>query len=500
MASVPGDMLLNLSARLSNTEPDAEPRTFREQPRAARDRCAVLSASGRIGVLLASDLCALTTALSLAYAAWAGLVLAASPVEYIRVLPLLGLFPLTYAVAGLYPGFGLGAVETIRRLSNCTNASCLLIAAANFAFKTDPAYSRMTFALAWIAALILVPLLRFMTLAIVRDVQWWGEPTVVVGSVQEVSLTIRCLRDAFSLGYRVVGAVSPAASSETVENVQVLGGLEMIPRLGALGVNTALLWDGPGLAGAFQQLQRQFRHLVVIRDARSLPLEQVRVRNLGGVMGIEFTNELLDRRNQTIKRILDLVLGSALMIVSAPILVLSMAAIAVTSPGPIFFSQEREGLHGEKFLVWKLRTMHHDAERRLADLLRSDSKIRSEWEHNLKLVHDPRVIPVVGTFLRRFSIDELPQLISVVMGKLSLVGPRPLPEYHLSKFQPGFRELRRAVRSGLTGMWQVMIRSDGSLAMQEMYDTYYIRNWSLWLDFYILVRTIFAVLGGRGAR
>lgn len=492
-------MLLDDYAEYPGVEPDLEPGLFREQA-APRLRRRILSAPGRIAVLLVSDVCALVTALSIGYALWAGPVLAASPGGYIPVLPLLALFPLTYAVAGLYPGFGLGAVETIRRLFNCTNASCLLITAASFALKAGPVYSRMTFALAWIAALILVPLVRFVTLAMVRDMRWWGEPTVVVGSLQEASLTIRCLREAFSLGYRVVGVVSPEACAHSVENVRVLGGLEVIPRLGGAGVNTVLLWDGPGLAKAFQQLQRQFRHLVMIRDARSLPLEQVRVRNLGGVMGIEFTNELLDRRNQAIKRALDLVLGGALLIGSAPLLALSMVAVALTSRGPIFFSQEREGLHGEKLRVRKLRTMRHDAEQRLADLLHKDPRMRSEWEHNLKLVNDPRIIPVLGTLLRRFSIDELPQLLGVVTGKLSLVGPRPLPEYHLNKFQPDFRELRRSVRPGLTGMWQVMIRSDRNLQMQELYDTYYILNWSLWLDIYILVRTILAVLGGRGAR
>jgi lipopolysaccharide/colanic/teichoic acid biosynthesis glycosyltransferase len=96
-------------------------------------------------------------------------------------------------------------------------------------------------------------------------------------------------------------------------------------------------------------------------------------------------------------------------------------------------------------------------------------------------------------------VDELPQLWSVVQGKMSLVGPRPFPEYHLQQLPPEFRELRRRVRPGLTGMWQVMVRSNGGIAEQIIYDTYYIRNWSLWVDLYILARTIFVVLAGRGA-
>jgi lipopolysaccharide/colanic/teichoic acid biosynthesis glycosyltransferase len=102
--------------------------------------------------------------------------------------------------------------------------------------------------------------------------------------------------------------------------------------------------------------------------------------------------------------------------------------------------------------------------------------------------------------MRRFSLDELPQLFSVVNGKMSLVGPRPFPDYHLALFDPAFCTVRAAVRPGLTGMWQIMIRSEGDLREQQIYDTYYIRNWSLWLDTYILVRTAFAVLISKGAR
>jgi lipopolysaccharide/colanic/teichoic acid biosynthesis glycosyltransferase len=101
--------------------------------------------------------------------------------------------------------------------------------------------------------------------------------------------------------------------------------------------------------------------------------------------------------------------------------------------------------------------------------------------------------------LRRFSVDELPQLWNVVKGEMSLVGPRPFPEYHLRQFQPEFRDLRRRVRPGVTGMWQVMVRSNGGIEEQQLYDTYYIRNWSIWLDVWILFRTGWAVLTGRGA-
>jgi lipopolysaccharide/colanic/teichoic acid biosynthesis glycosyltransferase len=144
--------------------------------------------------------------------------------------------------------------------------------------------------------------------------------------------------------------------------------------------------------------------------------------------------------------------------------------------------------------------MHADAERRLKEFLEQDPKARAEWERSIKLRNDPRIIPVVGHVLRRFSIDELPQLFAVLRGTMSLVGPRPFPSYHMEVFPPEFAMLRCSVRPGLTGMWQVMTRSDGDLEDQMRYDTYYIRNWSLWFDIYLLARTMFAVICGSGVR
>jgi Undecaprenyl-phosphate galactose phosphotransferase WbaP len=455
----------------------------------------------RYVILSSSDVAALLISFAAGYTVWAYLVLHQPLSVYVSLLPLISLFPVSYAAAGLYPGFGLGAVESLRRLSYSTSLSFLVLAAASFAFKADPLYSRVTFGLTWLLALAVVPLCRSLTFSTANRLRWWREPTVVLGTLSQIELTIRSVTGASSLGYDIVGALCQdhRAAGRVTDDVPILGGPQLVPALTRLGVTTILAWDSPSVARELADVQQQTHHMLFIREEGRLPIERVQIKNLGGVLGIEFTNELLRASNQLIKRTLDICIGFACLLVAAPIIAICAIIIKTVSPGPAFFRQQREGLYGRKFPVWKLRTMHPDAEYRLQELLTRDPTLRKEWQQSVKLARDPRLIPVVGRWLRRLSLDELPQLWNVLVGDMSLVGPRPFPEYHLRMLSPDFRSLRSKVRPGLTGMWQVTVRSGGSIAEQERYDNYYIRNWSVWLDVYVLARTVSAVVLAKGA-
>jgi len=457
----------------------------------------------RTAVLATTDAAMLALATAIAYLSWAAPMRDQSAGLYLDLAPLAVLFLAGYGRAGLYPGLGLGPVEMLRRFSYVTTSGFLVVAAFAFALKLPPVYSRVTFLLALGLSLGLVPIGRQGLTRVARRWAWWAEPVVVIGTGLPAARAIRGIKQASNLGYGTAAVLSmdPATPpGGELEGVPILGGLEQVPSLVSRGIRIAFLEiEHMATRGVLDRLQQDFLHVILLRELDHLPVESLQVRNLGSMVGIEYTNNLLRPRNQTAKRALDLVIGSVAFLLLLPIIVIAALVVVLIDGAPAFFYQDRPGLGGRRIRVPKIRTMRRGADERLGEFLAENPALHEEWHARYKLREDPRLIPGVGRFFRRFSLDELPQLLTVIAGDMSLVGPRPFPDYHLEQFTPAFRELRQRVRPGITGFWQITVRSEGSTDDQEALDAYYIRNWSVWFDLYVLGRTVLAVASGRGA-
>ena len=255
--------------------------------------------------------------------------------------------------------------------------------------------------------------------------------------------------------------------------------------------------SSPRFVEDIDQYGLHFSRVLMIPNFNNFCSLWVDTKSVGGMLGLEVCHQALLPQRQWPKRILDLVLTLAAAPFVLPIIGAIALWIRLDSRGPVFYSQTRVGQDGREFRVWKFRSMVENADKILRESLAHDPSLREEWERDHKLKDDPRVTRS-GVFLRRTSLDELPQLWNVVRGEMSLVGPRPIVNAEIPKYGNAF-DLYTKAKGGLTGLWQVSGRNDTSYAERVTLDTYYVRNWSVWLDLYILFRTTETLLFRRGA-
>ena len=231
----------------------------------------------------------------------------------------------------------------------------------------------------------------------------------------------------------------------------------------------------------------------IIPDYFSLALYQAKISDFGGIPMISLRDPALNDYQRMLKRIFDLVFGSMLMLLALPLMVVIAVAIKLDSPGPIFFRQKRVGENGRLFNMLKFRSMVENAEALRDQVVQVD-----EEGHVIHKVKDDPRVTRVGKFIRRWSLDELPQFFNVLRGDISLVGPRPELPWLVEEYELWQRK-RFAVPQGITGWWQVNGRSDKMMHLHTDEDLYYIQNYSLWLDIYIIIKTPWVVLKGQGA-
>lgn len=209
-------------------------------------------------------------------------------------------------------------------------------------------------------------------------------------------------------------------------------------------------------------------------------------------------NSMNSSLNRFLKNFLDLSIALIFLPLVLIITIFIALLIKLDSPGPVFFTQERIGKNGKKIKIYKFRTMFANAEKELIKLIKEDENLAKEWNQKRKLTNDPRITRI-GKFLRRFSLDELPQFINILKGEMSLIGPRPVTQEELDEYYKEFKYIYQQVKPGLTGLWQVMGRNEIDFPIRVLMDVFYVLNWSPWLDLYILIKTPIALITGKGA-
>lgn len=401
--------------------------------------------------------------------------------NYISLWPALVLLLAGRAAVGLYPGFGIHPAEELRRQTWVTAGLAVLVLAGSALFQFSQIYSRVV--LVGTAALLLVflPSLRAMVKGTLARSSAYGLPVWIFGASARSTTIAEILKANPQLGLRPIGS-----GSDVPDHVHHVSHCVVVPD--GLDVPLAAMLDDVSV---------RFKRVWLVPRLLDIASVWVVPRDFHGHLALELRNTLLERRSRATKRVLDLLLASLLLPFAAAASLFIAVAIRIDSPGPILYRQERVGKDGRRFHIVKFRSMILDAGDVLERHLAESPVARNEWNLTRKLARDPRVTSV-GRVLRRSSLDELPQLLNVLRGQMSFVGPRPTMPDEVSWYGEGSHLLMK-VMPGLTGLTQVSGRSTLSYQERVRADTFYVRNWSVWLDLVILGRTLGTVIRGTGA-
>lgn len=434
---------------------------------------------------------------------------AASPSLTVQFVPG-ALTLLIFFGLGMYPVIGLNfALEFQRVIFGCTlayiaSAGLLCCRIVVLRQVTPPPDFIIGHACSWLVTILLVFVSRYYCRRACSKFSWWGTPVIVFGAGSEARTVFRTLERHCTTGLKVVGVfgTSPVNWPELKHQRVHVGTTERAAEFAEQsGVSYAIV-AMPGLTCAevgilVRKHAFKFRHVIVLSGLSGVPSAWIEPRVIGGMLGIHLRQTLLHRRRQLLKRAFDLLLASIISLTLLPLFAIICAAVRLSSRGPIFYGHIRIGCHNSRFRAWKFRTMYPDADKILHAFLEQDVDLQLQWEHNQKLKKDPRVT-IVGRILRKTSLDEIPQLWNVLRGEMSFVGPRPIVSAETARYGESF-EVYTSVKPGITGLWQVSGRNDTSYEERIELDEYYVRNWSLWLDLYIVSRTIKTVLLAQGA-
>jgi Undecaprenyl-phosphate galactose phosphotransferase WbaP len=373
--------------------------------------------------------------------------------------------------------------------------------------KLTDSISRTVIVLMGALSIIASPLIRRLVKRILRRFGLLKRRVLILGAGATGTLIASALRREPNYGYEVIGFLDDDAEKTgmKIDGAKVHRGVDRAADyLRACNI-TDLFIAMPGagkerLQGLINDLQHKVERIFFVPDIFGVAVLGTNLQHFSNeeAFALELRNNLAEPLNIIFKKLFDVVVSILLL----PVFFLLIAVIAIflklDSPGPIIFSQERIGKNGRTFRCFKFRTMYADAGERLKGLLEGDSAAKEEYGKFWKLRNDPRVTRV-GRFLRATSLDEVPQILNVIRGDMSLVGPRPVTREEIDKYYGESAGLCLSVLPGMTGLWQVSGRSNTSYDYRIALDTWYVRNWNLWLDIVILLKTVGVVLKKEGA-
>lgn len=399
--------------------------------------------------------------------------------------------------------------KELREIINVTLPSALLDTALVFFGKWD--LLRDTLLINWFLVPVLLTLTRTALKCVLIRAGGWVRPLVIIGWGENALATARAFDGHTLMGFNLVAFLTPAGDSK-VELIHKdrSGALtpciplgtqpqQLLRYLGNPQVVLALEHgEQKSMQNIVQELARHSKDMQIAPPLRGLPLYGMQADHFFAhdVLLLSVRNNVARRGPKLVKRCFDIVASICLICIGAPLL-LWLAARVLASGRPIFYGHERIGRHGKAFPCYKFRTMMPDSDKILADLLAADPSANAEWQRDFKLKNDPRITPV-GHFLRKTSLDELPQIWNVLKGDMSLVGPRPIINAELERYGNQVSYYLEA-RPGITGLWQVSGRNNVSYDTRVHLDAWYVKNWSFFNDIVILFKTVKVLINGDGA-
>lgn len=467
-------------------------------------RASSQSVRARVLALMVGDLLFL-------YGVWASLVLlywsvaqvGYVPRQYLAFWPIGPLYVILnvgfrlYGGSALHPSLPFSPVEEFRRLV----CSSLLLHIGVMSFlgfsRLETEISRLVLVCACVTVGLFAQSVRDAVRWILKRLDVGQTPVVVLGSGPVAQSLVADFAASSYFGVKVLGYFD--REGRALGDLPRLGGIRDVLKVSRrLSVRRLVVCeDQRVLRTQLAAYATHFSHVDYFPEASAFPISGARPLSVDGLGGIEMVNQLQMPVVRFQKALLDWVLSIFTLVLLTPFFVVIPLLIKLTSRGPVFYRQHRLGRKGRPFLIWKFRTMYCDADRRLERLLAGRPDLAVEWERKHKLSNDPRVTPL-GRFLRRTSLDEVPQIFNVFGGEMSLIGPRPIVEDEVEHYGSRYDIFSR-VKPGVTGLWQSQGRSDTDYARRVALDIYYVLNWNIWLDLWICLRTVFSVVTMRGA-